>query len=254
MRMRALRALSCHLPLLCRGTNDEKKKDADAKPKPASLITLVIPILVWYYVQFSLFLSSQFRFSSITDRILLILGTVCAILHGSSFPVVMLIFGQLTDAFINQAITVGIVDPDTADATSACLTLLYPHLDNSSDLMEALSQTIYNTSGSVDCDAQFNIENITTTLDDIIPMCFGDGRKCLSNSAFIDVIEMQCYIFVGIAVAVLLLSGLQVLFFQLVAERQVHLIRQRFYRAILRQDIGWFDANPSGELSSRLSE
>ena len=27
-----------------------------------------------------------------------------------------------------------------------------------------------------------------------------------------------------------------------------------YYRAILRQDIGWFDGNPSGELASRLSK
>jgi ABC-type multidrug transport system fused ATPase/permease subunit len=77
---------------------------------------------------------------------------------------------------------------------------------------------------------------------------------CLDTGGFTDAIEIQCYIFVGIAVGIFILSSLQSLFFQLVAERQIHLIRQNFYRAILRQDIGWFDANPSGELSSRLSD
>ena len=42
--------------------------------------------------------------------------------------------------------------------------------------------------------------------------------------------------------------------YQLAAERQVYKIRLLFYQAILRQNIGWFDSNPSGELSSRLTE
>ena len=43
-------------------------------------------------------------------------------------------------------------------------------------------------------------------------------------------------------------------FYQTACERQLYKIRLNYYRAILRQDIGWFDGNPSGELASRLSE
>ena len=52
-----------------------------------------------------------------------------------------------------------------------------------------------------------------------------------------------------------LLSGwLQVMMFQLAAERQVTKIRTLFFRAILKQEISWFDLNPTGEINSRLNE
>ena len=184
-----------------------------------------------------------------TDKLFLLLGTFCSILNGSAFPIVMLIFGQLTDTFIDQAVTMDIVRPDSTDIIISCL---YGDINNTLDIEEALDVNI--TNGHVECNAQFNFENTSTTLEDIVSTCFGDGRKCLGNSAFIDEISTQCYIFTGIAVAIFILAAIQSLCFEYVAARQVHFIRQNFYRAVLRQDIGWFDANPSGELSSRLSE
>lgn len=174
------------------------------------------------------------------DKIFLSIGILCAVLHGTAFPVVMLIFGDLTDAFIDHAVAgAAVEDIDT----------ILKGAFNLSDMSGSLTENI-----TVNCDAVFSFNNISTTLDDIIPSIYGKGRVCLENDAFIDVIEMQCYIFVGIAVTIFILSGLQSLLFQVVAVRQIRLIRQKFYRAILRQNIGWFDANPSGELSSRLSE
>uniref|UniRef100_A0A1X7TB27 ABC transmembrane type-1 domain-containing protein n=1 Tax=Amphimedon queenslandica TaxID=400682 RepID=A0A1X7TB27_AMPQE len=41
---------------------------------------------------------------------------------------------------------------------------------------------------------------------------------------------------------------------QLACERQVYKIRLAYYRAVLHQDIGWFDLNASGELTSRLND
>ena len=60
------------------------------------------------------------------------------------------------------------------------------------------------------------------------------------------------YCLIGV---VSLLSGwLQVTMFQLSAERQVTKIRTLFFRAILKQEISWFDLNPTGEINSRLNE
>ena len=171
-------------------------------------------------------------------------------IHGTAFPVVMLIFGQLTDSFINQAVTQATILNGT-NAASNCVQFLF-NVSDTSAVTQAISAS--SSRDSVHCSAPFDVGTNSTSLRELIPGCYGEGRKCLSNDDFIDEINMQCYIFVGIAMAIFVLSGLQSLFFQFVAERQIHLIRQKFYRAILRQDIGWFDANPSGELSSRLSE
>ena len=162
----------------------------------------------------------------------------------------MLIFGQLTDAFIDQAISVKFVSNNT-DTASGCIATTY---NFSTAEAAMLAETMVITDGFVNCSAEYNFSETSTTLKDLIPECFGRGRKCLGNSQFNDKIKTQCYIYFGIAVAIFFFSGLQSLFFQAVAERQVYIIRRNFYCAILRQDIGWFDKNPSGELSSRLSE
>lgn len=57
-----------------------------------------------------------------------------------------------------------------------------------------------------------------------------------------------------IGVVSFLSSWLQVTLFQLPAERQVTKIRTLFFRAILKQEISWFDLNPTGEINSRLNE
>ena len=162
----------------------------------------------------------------------------------------MLIFGQLTDAFIDQAISHKFVSNNT-DTASGCIATTY---NFSTAEATVVAETMVITDGFVNCSAEYNFSGTSTTLKDLIPECFGQGRKCLGNSQFTDEIEKRCYIFFGMGVAIFFLSGVQLLFFQAVAERQVYIIRRNFYRAILRQDIRWFDKNPSGELSSRLSE
>ena len=46
----------------------------------------------------------------------------------------------------------------------------------------------------------------------------------------------------------------QVVFWNIPCERQSHRLRKAFFRAILRQEIAWFDKHQSGELTSRLAE
>ena len=46
----------------------------------------------------------------------------------------------------------------------------------------------------------------------------------------------------------------QASFWGITCERQVHRIRKQFFNAILRQEIGWFDTQQSGELTTRLAE
>lgn len=38
------------------------------------------------------------------------------------------------------------------------------------------------------------------------------------------------------------------------AERQTHKLRQSYFKAVLRQEIAWFDEQQSGEVASRLTE
>lgn len=89
---------------------------------------------------------------------------------------------------------------------------------------------------------------------------FNQQARCLSDDTFfnglggVDGIFWELYIYVMISVATFVLAFLQISTMQLACERQIYKIRLAYYRAVLRQDIGWFDLNASGELTSRLNE
>lgn len=177
----------------------------------------------------------------------MLLGTILAAVHGAALPVMMLIFGDLTNAFINQDIsqvfsfflTNNTIVCDTVDVFNSSLHGLTP------------AQVTASATMPISCNLTFS-PNIT--YDEFIRTCVSSAAECFTDGDFISTINIQVYIFVGIAVGVFLFATGEISFFQLACERQVHKIRVLYYRAILRQEIGWFDANPSGELSSRLSE
>ncbi|KFP39961.1 Multidrug resistance protein 1, partial [Chlamydotis macqueenii] len=60
------------------------------------------------------------------------------------------------------------------------------------------------------------------------------------------------YYYSAIAAGVLLAAYIQTSFWTLAAGRQIKKIREKFFHAIMRQEIGWFDVNDAGELTTRL--
>ncbi|NXA54463.1 MDR1 protein, partial [Nothocercus julius] len=62
------------------------------------------------------------------------------------------------------------------------------------------------------------------------------------------------YYYVGIGCAVLLLSTIQVWTFLTAATRQTARIRQKFFFAVLHQEMAWFDATQIGTLNTRLTD
>uniref|UniRef100_A0A8C0C4H0 MDR1 protein n=1 Tax=Buteo japonicus TaxID=224669 RepID=A0A8C0C4H0_9AVES len=136
-------------------------------------------------------------YSNLSDKLLMILGTLLAIAHGSSLPVAMVIFGDMTDSFV--------------------------------------------ASGN----SNFPGKNISTS--NII-------KKLISgNLAFFFFFPFRyAYYYSAIAAGVLLAAYIQTSFWTLAAGRQIKKIREKFFHAIMRQEIGWFDVNDVGELNTRL--
>nr|XP_048289551.1 multidrug resistance protein 2 isoform X3 [Myodes glareolus] len=62
------------------------------------------------------------------------------------------------------------------------------------------------------------------------------------------------YYYTGIGAGVLIVAYIQVSFWCLAAGRQIHKIRQKFFHAIMNQEIGWFDVHDVGELNTRLAD
>ena len=89
---------------------------------------------------------------------------------------------------------------------------------------------------------------------------FSEDARCLTNDAFIfgtstgDGVVWQIYYFVFITIGVFISGYFQIALMQMAAERQVNRIRKLYFQSVLRQEIGWFDCTPSGELATRLNE
>ena len=89
---------------------------------------------------------------------------------------------------------------------------------------------------------------------------FSEDARCLTNDAFIfgtsagDGVVWQIYYFLFITFGVFISAYFQIALMQMSAERQVNRIRKLYFQSVLRQEIGWFDCNPSGELATRLNE
>lgn len=177
----------------------------------------------------------QFRYATKLDYLLMIIGSLTGIVHGVSLPLLMLVFGELINSFIYQEQTFTVAE--CLDLPREC-------------------DVIFNTTspGFLSC-ADTNTSFLNgLTLEQLVEITFGDRAECVSDNEFTDQVFLYCIYFSIIAATVFVFAYFQISFFQMACERQVRKIRLFFYRAILKQNIGWFDVNPSGELASRLNE
>ncbi|XP_074122751.1 phosphatidylcholine translocator ABCB4 isoform X5 [Sminthopsis crassicaudata] len=136
---------------------------------------------------------SLFRYSDWKDKLFMVLGTIMAIAHGSGLPLMMIVFGEMTDSFVN-------------------------------------------TAGNFSFPVNFSL--------------------AMLNPARILEEEMTryAYYYSGLGGGVLIAAYIQVSFWTLAAGRQIKKIRQKFFHAVLRQEIGWFDINDTTELNTRLTD
>lgn len=157
-----------------------------------------------------------FRFASSRDLFLIFLAIVAAIIGGCSMPVMIILFGDLANTFVQNdlnvtQICVGI--PLCCDDTPA----INLDLPNCNVTEEDLGNFFINMNF---------LEQITT---------FAQGTALIGLVNFI-----MSYIFVTCL--------------NHAAECQVFKIRGLFLKAILRQDIGWYDTHQTGDFASRMTE
>ncbi|XP_036846632.1 phosphatidylcholine translocator ABCB4 isoform X2 [Manis javanica] len=138
-------------------------------------------------------LLTLFRYSDWQDKLFMSLGTLMAIAHGAGLPLMMIVFGQMTDRFII-------------------------------------------TAGNFSFPANFSLSMLNP------------GRILEEE------MTRYAYYYSGLGAGVLIAAYIQVSFWTLAAGRQIRKIRQEFFHAILRQEIGWFDINDTTELNTRLTD
>ncbi|XP_027295004.1 multidrug resistance protein 2 isoform X2 [Cricetulus griseus] len=138
----------------------------------------------------------MFRYADWLDKLYMVLGTLAAVLHGTSLPLLMLVFGHMTDSFTKAE------------------TSIWPNMTNQSEIN--------------------NTEVISGSLEEDM--------------------ATYAYYYTGIGAGVLIVAYIQVSFWCLAAGRQINKIRQKFFHAIMNQEIGWFDVHDIGELNTRLTD
>ncbi|KAI0223628.1 ATP-dependent translocase ABCB1 [Lamellibrachia satsuma] len=161
----------------------------------------------------------MFRFADGLDKILMLTGTLCSCLEGAAMPLMMFLFGNMADIFID-------------DST------VRRRLEQVSNIGQNGSHS--NTYSSADI-------NWTNGSRDIIP----DDVPDLSILPKM----RQCaiyYTFIG--TGVLALNYVQTVSWRISSHRQARRIRVRLFRSILNKDIAWFDTHNAGEMNTRLSD
>ncbi|XP_058867702.1 ATP-dependent translocase ABCB1 [Acipenser ruthenus] len=160
---------------------DKKKKKSEKKGESTKMVGFL----------------ELFRFATGWEIIMMTVGLICAAGHGVALPIMVIVFGQMTDSFV------------------------------SSGLKQNISATQMNSSSKCAAGLGVDIESEMTK---------------------------YAYYYVGIGAAVLVVAAIQVTMFLLSATRQTKRIREKFFHAILHQEMGWFDTHQIGTLNQRLTD
>uniref|UniRef100_A0A8B9RGD1 ABC-type xenobiotic transporter n=1 Tax=Astyanax mexicanus TaxID=7994 RepID=A0A8B9RGD1_ASTMX len=126
----------------------------------------------------------------------MLVGMVMAMANGAVLPAMVIVFGDMTDSFMNNEIA--------------------GNLEN------------------ITLPPNFTFEFSNTTL----------GEEMTRYAVYYSIMG-------GV---VLFAAYMQVAFWTLAAGRQVKRLRKLFFHSIIKQDIGWFDVNETGQLNTRLTD
>ncbi|NWZ12489.1 ABCBB protein, partial [Agelaius phoeniceus] len=155
-----------------------------------------------------------FRFSSSMEILMMVAGSLCAVVHGVAQPAVLLVFGAMADTFIEYDIEM----QELKDPNKTCV-----------------NNTIVWINGTI----HQNEKNTTI--------------RCGLLDIEYEMTKFAGY-YAGIGCAILVLGYLQICFWVMSAARQIQKIRKAYFRKIMRMDIGWFDCTSVGELNTRISD
>ncbi|XP_055771108.1 ATP-dependent translocase ABCB1-like [Salvelinus fontinalis] len=146
-----------------------------------------------------------FRYATGCEVLLMIIGLLCAALHGIALPLMCVVYGQMTDSFVQSG--------------------------------QQLNHT-----------ANFTVEEISALLNST------DGCIQIPGVDIQALMTRHAYYFIGIGCAVFLLGTFQVMLFLLTATKQTKRIREKYFHAILHQQMSWFDTHQIGVLNVRLTD
>ncbi|XP_062600445.1 ATP-dependent translocase ABCB1-like isoform X1 [Saccostrea cucullata] len=194
-----------------------KKKDGEKEEKKEEEQKMVGPLEI-------------FKYGTCFDYFLMIFGSICAVIHGAALPSMIIVFGDMTDTFVNSGIYYNWLLSISAYLTSVGITIS----------QAVANPSILSSHKTALAAAPYNVTD------------FSSLDKAISED-LLDTMTLFVYYYIGIGGGVLIFGYGQLACWVTAAERQTHRIRIAFFRNIMRQEISWFDTHDSGELNTRLS-
>ena len=186
--------------------------------------------------------SFQFRFADWLDVVMLILGIITTCIGSAGIPAHLYLFGETINQFLYYGLAIDFSSTSQISSNISC----------SPTLFAQNPQLLTLTSGTNDSEAYFcnatedpSAERIISNV--LLYVC--DPRPTLQRE-----VGMISIYYVIMGTGVMIAVFFSTLFWNVSAYRQTRRIRQAFYQAVLRQDIGWFDVNDATELTTRLIE
>uniref|UniRef100_A0A8C6TG74 Bile salt export pump n=1 Tax=Neogobius melanostomus TaxID=47308 RepID=A0A8C6TG74_9GOBI len=173
-----------------------------------------------------------FRFATKHDVLMMVVGSVCAVLHGSAQPLMLLVFGLLTDTFIEYDVELNELKDDRKECVNGTIQW----------------RRNYTAGLNMSQPAWGIMNNSTWEMLNPLP-----GLPCGNLDIEYEMTKFAFY-YVGIGVAVFFLGYFQISLWVTSAARQIQLIRRNYFGKVMRMEIGWFDCTSVGELNTRMSD
>lgn len=167
---------------------------------------------------------------------MILIGTLMAIAAGCALPGHILMFGDVIDLFISH---------DLGSELSSTLRNLMAGDNENFTINPAQVGTLL--SGNVTYFCNFSQDESSSNI--LRFFLSEDPNNLLEGD-----VTYYSYYYLAMATGMWVASFFSVLFWNMSAYRQTRRMRLAFFRSILSQSIGWFDVNPSNELSTRLAE
>ena len=202
-----------------------------------------------------------FQFANGKEKFYMIIGVICAIIHGAGYPIIFIFYGDMTNDFIQFSqceFYTSILFNETASETGTnCWT----------DMLEQFNYTDNACVTSFDLKCQ-NCDQVQINASDYLYTCFEENNlgelfpvpepyNITTPPLEINVekaIGKYAIIFLIIAVICLTAATLQIVMFTWSSAAQAKRIRAMFYESVVKQEIGWFDLNTVGEINSKIAE
>ncbi|CAF1371385.1 unnamed protein product, partial [Rotaria sordida] len=163
---------------------------------------------------------SLFRFSNAMDFFYMFIGTIASLVHGATFPLMLLIFGNLTVTFTNRSF----------DLCGLNFTIL-------------------------DCFCPPDVHLTPGNIFNEYKKCnFSALNFTLPNIDFLANVRQQSLWLTIIGCGIIVVGYFQVSFWSVACERQTRRLRERLLRAILNKEIAYFDINKTNQLNTQLIE